>query len=504
MRLSPSLAGCRLFPPGLVLLGVLALPALVVAGPKPPEPPPLEVPKPPPAQVSSSEGTLPFPLPLTPQKRQEKKNPPVPPVLLTKIRTADAEDWTRTPNDLKGLLEWMSAELKVNFSSNVKAFGEISPDPTKNPVLYRSGYKAFRLNGQETAILRQYVLNGGTVIFNALVGNPDFYASALEASRQILPESQTYRLRMDHPAFHSFYDIGKVAYRDRMVRDGVVGDPFPWIDGADIDNRTAIFVSRWDFSLGWAQSPHESWGYADTDARKLGANIVSYATAMRDSGRSVGKSVQLANAAGASAGKFRVAQIKHDGVWKTRAAAFPMLLSQFNAATGAPVSFDLRDVSLGDASIFDTPFLYLTGSTDFSFTEPERANLRRFLQNGGVLFAEASEGRPSFDAAFRAEMARVLPGAPLAALPAQHELFQQPMKAAPVRARPALAARLGNRSEVDPELDGISLNGTLAVIYAPYDLSAGWERAVAPYAVGYEPAGATALGLNVLYYAVTH
>src|SRR5437763_8182167 len=91
----------------------------VFAGPKPPDPPPLVLPQPPPAQVSSSEGRPPLPYPVVPQKRQEKKNPPNPPTLLTKIRNDDAEDWTRTPNDLKGLLEWLSAEMNVHFSSNV-------------------------------------------------------------------------------------------------------------------------------------------------------------------------------------------------------------------------------------------------------------------------------------------------------------------------------------------------------------------------------------------------
>ena len=58
------------------------------AGPQPPAPPPLEIPKPPPAQVSSSEGMPPLPYPAVPQKRQEKKNPPQPPTLLTKIKRA--------------------------------------------------------------------------------------------------------------------------------------------------------------------------------------------------------------------------------------------------------------------------------------------------------------------------------------------------------------------------------------------------------------------------------
>ena len=471
---------------------------------RPPEPPPLEKPKPPPAQVSSSEGMPPLPYPAVFQKRQEKKNPPQPPVLLTKIATSDAEDWTRTPNDLKGLLQWMSQEMKVNFSSNIKPFAEISPEAQRNPILYRSGYKAFKLSKTEVRILREYLLNGGTIIFNALVGNPDFYQSARQAAREILPESTLYRLRMDHPVFHSFYEIDKVTYRPRMVRDGVAGDPYPWLDGEDLDNRTALFISRWDFALGWEANALESWGYVDGDARKIGANIVSYVTAMRDAGRSVGKSVELVNADKKTAGKFRVGQIIHDGPWKTRAAAFPMLLNQFHAATGTPVSFELRDVSLTDAAIYEMPFLYMTGTTDFVLTEAEVDALRRFLNNGGVLLVEAGEGRQSFDAAFRQQIAKVLPGKTLSALAAGHEIFTKPLNAAVVKARPALAVRRENQIEMAPELFGIELNGTLSVIYTPNDLSAGWENALAPYALGYESKDATALGVNILYYAVTH
>ena len=488
----------------VLFLAAVGFTAAAFADPKPPEPPPLVLPKPPPAQVSSSEGMPPLPYPVVPQKRQEKKNPPQPPTLLTKIRSDDAEDWARTPDDLKGLLEWLSAEMNVHFSSNIKSFREISPDPTGNPLLYRSGYKPFTLSAQEIAGLRQYLINGGTLVFNSLVGNPDAYASAVKAAQQILPECNLYRLRMDHPVFHSFYNIDKVKYRDRMVRDGMVKDSFPYLEGADLDNRTAIIISRWDFSLGWEANAHESWGYADQDSRKLGANIVAYTTAMRDAGKSVGKSVELADADKKNAGKFRVGQVVHAGPWKTRGAAFPMLLNQLNKETGTQVSFDLRDVALTDAAIFEMPFLYLTGTTDFALSDAERANLRKWVMNGGVLFVEAGEGRASFDQSFRAEIARVLPGKQLQPLPAAHELFRQPKGIESVKARPALAAKKGNAIAVAPELLGIEINGTLSVIYSPNDLSSGWERAIAPYAAGYEPQDATALGLNVLYYAVTH
>jgi len=471
---------------------------------QPPEPPPLERPKPPPAQIASSEGMAPLPVPAVPLKRQEKKNPPVPPVLVTKIRSADAEDWTRTPDDVKGLLEWVSAEMNVHFSSDIKPFTGIAVDPAKNPILYRSGYKQFTLTPAEVRILRQYVLNGGTLIFNSLVGNPTAYQAALQAARDILPERPPYRLRLDHPVFHSFYEISKVAYRPRMLKDGVATDNFPELDGVDIDNRTAIFISRWDFSLGWEANPHDSWGYADTDARKIGGNLIAYVTAMREAGHSVGKSVELVNSDQKTAGKFRVGQVMHAGPWQARSAAFPMLLNQFHTTTGTPVSFELRDVALTDATIFEMPFLYLTGTTDFVLTATERANLRRFLMNGGVLFAEAAEGRKSFDQSFRQEMAQVLPGRELRLIPQNHALFAEPQDAHLMKARRALVVQRGNQLELVPELYGIELNGTLNVIYSPYDLSAGWERAIAPYALGYEPRDATALGVNVLFYALAH
>jgi hypothetical protein len=181
-----------------------------------------------------------------------------------------------------------------------------------------------------------------------------------------------------------------------------------------------------------------------------------------------------------------------------------MLLNAFHDATGTPVSFDLRDVRLTDQAIFTMPFLYLTGTTDFNFTEQERANLRRFLSNGGVLFAEASEGRASFDAALRAELSQVLPGRKLEPLPKNHVIFREPVKVELVKARPALAVARENQLQQSPEVYGIELNGSTAVVYCPFDLSAGWERAIAPYALGYEAADATAIGVNVLFHSVAH
>ena len=369
-------------------------------------------------------------------------------------------------------------------------------------MLYRSGYKPFQLTPAEAARLREYLRNGGTIIFNALVGHPDFYQSALAAAQQIMPENPVYRLRLDHPLFRAYHEIKQVKYRERAIRDGVVTDPYPWLDGVDIDNRTAIIISRWDIAMGWEKNRHDSWGYEDADARRLGANMVSYVTAMQEAGHSAGKSVELTDGGGSKAGSLHIGWVAHTGPWHTRPAAMPMLLRKFNETTGTPVAFTAREVSLSDTSLFDTPLLYLTGTTDFALRENERANLRQFLLKGGVLFAEASDGRASFDTALRAEMALVLPDHPLTPVPAESSLRHQPNELATVKARPALAAMLDHQQARMPDLLTAEINGATAVIYCPRDLSAGWEQAPAPYAIGYEAADSTALGVNILFHSL--
>src|SRR5712671_6836534 len=66
-------------------------------------------PPPPPAQMSSGESLIPYPgPPVTPQSRSEKKKPPQPPTMFTKIKSdRGLLDWASRPNDLNNLLKSM-------------------------------------------------------------------------------------------------------------------------------------------------------------------------------------------------------------------------------------------------------------------------------------------------------------------------------------------------------------------------------------------------------------
>ena len=110
--------------------------------------------------------------------------------------------------------------------------------------------------------------------------------------------------------------------------------------------------------------------------------------------------------------------------------------------------------------------------------------------------------REGFDRAFRREIARVLPERPLAAIPPGHPVLRAPYTIAKVSLSPLGAER--NPGVDTPQLEGIEIDGVLAVVYSRFDLGNGWEACSHPYSVGYSGEDALKIGTNVITYALTH
>ncbi len=465
---------------------------------------PLPPPRPP-AQFSGAEGLAPLPLPVVPLRRSEKKNPPRPPVLIAKIATRRRSDWATNPADTRNLLRWMARNLNVHFSAINTPEARIPADPKKIPILYRTGHEPFAFSPSLRGRLRHYLIGGGTLIFDACCGRSAFFKSALAEAQKLVPERRPYRLTLDHPLYHAYFDIKRITYRKWAVAAGAHNGE-PSCIGVDIECRTAIFVFRWDVSCGWdglADSKrHHCLGYSIDTAKKLGANLMAYITAERSAALPLSKALNFVDADKARTGKLAIAQIKYGGEWRTRDAALPMLLNAFHEQTKAPVRFHTEVVSLDSPRLFDMPFIYLTGHQPFVLSPQERAGLRRYLLRGGVLLAEACCGRAAFDRSFRREIRRVLNGQSLEKLPASHPLYLYPNRLQALQPRPALARKLGSKGKMAPDLYGATIDGHLAVVYAPYGLACGWELAQCPYCQGIAPTDALALGVNILSYAL--
>lgn len=466
-------------------------------------PPQPKAPPPPPANISGGETLIPYPgPPAQPQSRSEKKNPPRPPVMFTKLTSEYGPiDWNARPNDLNNLLNSLKAMADVNYDCENKSFAEINPDPEQNPILYRSGHFHWDLNAQEKAKLREYLLRGGTIILNAGMGSKPFYDSALRVMGEVFPETPVQRLAPDHAVFHSYYDIDQVQYRPGVRASGYTGNE-PWIEGVTIDCRTVCFISRFGMESGW--DPYEDdniLAYAPESAQRLGMNIVSYASTIQNWTKQVAKRVKYEDGGEVSAaGSMAIAQVIYDGEWKTRHVGLSMLLKEFNRKTEVPVKFASRELRLADPKLFDMPVLYLTGHDRLKLAPPEIAALRAYLSGGGILIAEACCGRQAFDRAFRDLMALVLPGVAPEAPLRGHAIFSIPNAITQLTPTDALK-QVSGKSLADPELLFWKVTGNVAVVYSPRGLAGGWELAQNPYSLGYTDS--LLLGENILMFVLT-
>lgn len=182
--------------------------------------------------------------------------------------------------------------------------------------------------------------------------------------------------------------------------------------------------------------------------------------------------------------------------------ALPNLMKHIQANTKLNVQFARQSVRLDAADVFNHPILYMTGLRDFKLTDAEVANLKAYLNAGGVLIADAAAGRKAFDVAFRREVARVVGDGKFVALASDPPLFTMPYAIGAVELSPVLAATVGDRAR--PALEAVTLDGRLAVIYSPFSLSNGWEQLPYPYNRGYADADAIRLGVNIIAYGMMH
>jgi hypothetical protein len=258
-------------------------------------------------------------------------------------------------------------------------------------------------------------------------------------------------------------------------------------------------------TCGWDGHEHPRGTSVIIDqARQLGANIVTYILGSYQLGRFLSTTKVYHEATAPSRDDFVFAQLVHDGDWDPDPSAVHNLLKFARDNSTLEVKFKRQELKLKD---FDResatyPLLYMTGHREFAWSQEEAAKLQRYLKAGGMLLADACCGRMAFDTAFRREIAKVLPQAKLERLPLDHPIYHSHYDIKTVDYTPRVREDFGPFDS--PELEGITVEGKLAVVYSKFDLGNGWEQFPHAYAYGLKDESALQIGTNVIIHAVTH
>lgn len=322
------------------------------------------------------------------------------------------------------------------------------------PILFINHHEPVDLGEEEIEVLRKVVASGGTIVANSCC--KDFDLSFRKAMARAFPNRDLEVLGDDHPVYSSEYEVR--------------GREHHFLEGIHWNCRLSVIYSPRDLTYGWSTGQAKE-GVPGDVALQLGVNILRY---LVDRGQNLDRLKQVVVREGAGevepgereavpTGAFIPAVIVHGGDWDTDPPVGFLLLESVRKEMPVRTSSDWRPITLDSKDLFNHPFLILKGHEAFSFTAAEIARLRTHLSAGGFLYVECCCGQEAFDAAARGLARALFPDRDLAAVPGDHELWRAwdgPLE-------PVEFTALAGREKALPPLEGIEVDGRLALVYSP-------------------------------------
>ncbi len=425
--------------------------------------------------------------------------------------TEPGEQWQRHAGGLQQLVRHVERSWGRDLTwQTIELEGATTADLLQAPVLVISGSGPLAFSDDQADLLKSYVDQGGCILFEANAGNGCGDAGPFERSvgqlcRRWFPTSQLEKLPPNHPVWSA----------EGRVQPSRLGKDY-WLYGVQACCRTAVMYTPQSLTCRWELSDptgHRAFASdvvrAETStAAQLGQNIIAYATGRELKDKLDARSILVADfESQARRGVLRVARLAMATGNEEAARALPnltMMLKERFPVRVVPVE---GDVPLDAEQLAAYPILWVHGRTEFEWTPFEREQLRTFVENGGIVLADAICGSEAFAAAFRRQWALVMPDSPLRPMPADH---------------PALSAQYGydlsnvtlrrpaggpggvsvTRRQGPPVIEVAEHDGLAAAYLSPFDLSCALESPNSIQCPGYDTSEAAKIGINLILYSL--
>ena len=160
-------------------------------------------------------------------------------------------------------------------------------------------------------------------------------------------------------------------------------------------------------------------------ALSLGINVLAYATNRELKTKE--DFFQQPTARGPSdrveRGRLYVATLRHPGGCNAAPRAVVNLMDA--AGSELKIRTHVREelLDIADDALFDYHLVFMHGRTAFHLTDPERRQLREYVERGGMLMADSICASRAFTESFRREMAAIFPDRKLERIPADDPLL---------------------------------------------------------------------------------
>lgn len=165
--------------------------------------------------------------------------------------------------------------------------------------------------------------------------------------------------------------------------------------------------------------------------------------------------------------KFGVLQYSGGGDWYSNPTSVTNLIDFCNEHLKMNINPEYDYVEVGSPTIFNYPFIHMTGHGNVVFSKSEAENLRTYLSSGGFLHIDDNYGMDKF---IRIELKKVFPELELVELPYVHPIFHQNFEF-----KNGLP-KIHEHDNKPPQAFGLEYKGRLVCLYTyECDLGDGWE-----------------------------
>jgi len=400
-------------------------------------------------------------------------------------------------------LAWQSANLQTATVSQL----------LDSPILFMTGSDRFTLPDAQKKLLKDYIDQGGFVFAEATNGNGCDGKGFEESFRNLMEElfqKPLAKLPTSHPIWfaEASVDVDKLP-------------PDFWLYGLEACCRTSVVFSPISLSCRWellrpygfpSQLPEKILQECQ-QATLIGINVATYATGRElkqklDSVDMVAESVKTFDN---PRGVLQLPRLAHSGGAEDTPRAVPHLMDLLIREVPSRVSNESPLLGPSSEILSQFSIAYLSGRRLFQWTDADRAALREYFKNGGMVIGDSVCGSPEFTKSLREELSLIVPEATWKVVDATHPILTDEFQGYDIRRvtinRPSTEVGQSvhiQKYEGTPSLELLIWEGNPIVLFSPYDLSCALESRQSSQCLGYPRNDAAKIAINMILYALIH
>jgi hypothetical protein len=402
------------------------------------------------------------------------------PVIINKLDwvaddKAAAGAWNRRPRDIANVTRWIGRTTERDLNWQIMSLDAPMEDWHDAPILYLAGSDPLKIGKEHQQKMKQFAENGGLILIHADCGRGGFVGSARNLANAMFPTYEFRELPAEHPIYTTLYPRTKWKTKPSVM--GVSNGARELL----LLIPTADPAKNWQLNV--TRERLESW--------ELAANIVFYAADQKDLRFKGDTHLVAADPAVKTTTTLALARLKYKGNWDPEPGGWRRLKSILHNAD--KLDLTVQTVELGAGPLDKVKVAHLTGTTRFKLDDAAKAQLKKFVADGGTLLIDAAGGAEAFASSIEPDLESLGPGAKLEPLPPEHSLFGG-MK---ITYRPYAQKHLTGKANV-PHLKVVRAGDRPAIVFSREDLSAGMVGHSVGGIVGYQPAVATELVRRII------